>query len=223
MPSLHAWFGVIASILIFFEFYVYILAIYGRDYRLQKLAVRTTPNRATWFIWALLGVIAAISYWQSGATDTLWFSVAYALGFILVALLSIKYGEGGFTALDIFCLLGAIVSIGLWWQFDSPAIALYTILAIDFFGAVPTVVKAWRSPAGENRLAWSMTVIACVLNALAINWGSATFAIAIYPLYMLVANAVITALLFRPLLSPEPRAPERRATRLPRKPMAVAL
>ena len=195
--SFHHIVGVAAGVLALAEFVFYILAMYGRDYRLHRIRVLTTPNRATWLIWAALGIITAVSYWSSGATDTVWFAGAYALGFFVVALLSIKRGEGGFEAADLFCLIGAAVSAWLWWKYNSPETALYATLAIDAFGIIPTLKKSWKRPEGENRLAWTMTTAASALNLLALNWSTATFAIGLYPVYMLVANGLVVAFLYR--------------------------
>ncbi len=194
--DVHAMFGAVAGVLVFVEFGLYILAIYGRDYRLCALRVPTTPNRATWFIWALLGIITAASYWAIGATDTVWYACAYAIGFISVAIMSIWYGEGGVDTLDIFCLLGAMVSALFWWKFNSPTVALVMTMTIDACGMVPTLRKIWTKPESENALAWSVSAVASASNILAISWVSASLPIVAYPVYMAVAN-MSAALLLR--------------------------
>ena len=195
--SVHSTIGITAAILSLIDFGLYILSIYGRDHRLRRLPTATVPNRATWFTWAALGTVTAASYVASGATDTAWFAIAYAVGFIAIALLSIKYGEGGFTWTDRACLIGALLSAVMWWKFNTPEVALYATLAIDFFGAIPTLKKSWLEPKKENRLAWSVTAIATGLNVLALNWRTATLPLLIYPLYMLMVNGTIVALLYR--------------------------
>jgi len=40
----------------------------------------TTPNRATWLIWTIIGCITAASYAAGGADQTIWVAVSYALG-----------------------------------------------------------------------------------------------------------------------------------------------
>ena len=139
----------------------------------------------------------ALNVHFEGRTDTLWFAVAYAFGFVVVALLSIKKGEGGFDFTDLICLIGAAVSAWLWWEYNSPETALFATLTIDALGMIPTLSKSWKRPDGENHLAWVMTMIAALLNVLALNWSSATFAIALYPLYMLSVSILIVGVLYR--------------------------
>jgi hypothetical protein len=79
--------GIGAGLLAFVEIAFYIAAIFGRDYRWHQIQ-KTVPNRASWIIWACVGIITAASYDAAGARETIWFAVVYALGFIIVALLS---------------------------------------------------------------------------------------------------------------------------------------
>ena len=186
----------IAGVFALADITLYILAILGRNYRFRRIQ-RTVPNRATWFIWASIGVIIFTSYYAAGATDTLWFPASYAFGFVIIALLSIRYGEGGFEFVDIFCLSGAVISAWAWWKYNSPEMALLGTISMDAFGSIPTIEKSWREPWKENLTAWFLSFIASIANILAINWSTATFAIIIYPIYMFFVLGLITLLLLR--------------------------
>src|SRR5712691_6833852 len=167
--SFHTMMGIVAGVFAFADIGLYIIAIFGRDYRGRRIK-KTVPNRATWIIWASVGIILAASYDAAGATDTIWFPIAYALGFIIIAALSIPHGEGGIVLTDLLCLFGAAASAWAWWEFSSPQIALFATISMDAFGAIPTVKKSWREPSKENRLAWSSGFIGSVANVLAIDW-----------------------------------------------------
>ena len=192
----HEYFGVAAGILALADFGFYALGILGRDYRWHKIVQRTVPNRVTWFIWAAIGAITVASYKASGATDTIWFPVAYAVGFAVIALLSIKYGEGGSKITDVFCLSGAVLAVLGWWWFNSPQIALTTALLIETFAAIPTILKSWREPWKENRLAWTLAILASSANILALEWRGANFWVILFPLYIFILNAFITLPLY---------------------------
>ena len=195
-----AWFfivmGVTAGGFALADFVFYIFAIFGRDYLLRPIAEKTVPNRATWFIWASIGVITAASYHASGATDTIWFPVAYAVGFSAIALLSIRYGEGGFNLTDGFCLIGAALAGFGWWWFKSPEVALFASLVIETLAAIPTILKSLKEPEKESKLSWTLAMCASVANILALNWLSATFWVIAFPVYILVLNALITIPLY---------------------------
>ena len=200
LGDIPVWFfgamGITAGLFALADFVFYIFAIYGRDYRLRHIEEKTVPNRATWFIWAAIGVITAASYHASGATDTVWFPVAYAVGFTAIALLSIKYGEGGFNWTDGLCVTGAALAGFGWWYFDSPQVALFASLVIETFAGIPTILKSWREPEKESKLAWTLSMFASVANICAINWLSATFWVILFPVYILVLNSLITAPLY---------------------------
>ncbi|NYZ73506.1 hypothetical protein H0O00_00010 [Candidatus Micrarchaeota archaeon] len=155
---------------------------------------KTRPNRATWFIWFVLGIIICASYWSVGARNTFW--ITLPVGTVLTALLSIKYGVGGWTPFDRMCLLGAGFGLLLWWVSGIPFTALVIGILIDMIGYLPTMKKIWHDQGSEDRLTWTMFFISSVLNVFALEtW---VFEIAIFPLYVVVFNGAVMALLFFP-------------------------
>jgi len=186
MPDITAIAGKVAGIISLVAGIPYIIAI---------LRGQTKPNRATWLIWFVVGCVVGVSYYSSGARDTMWVPITYIIGPFVITILSFKYGEGGWTKFDRYCLLGACASLVLWWMFNSPLIALITNLFIDFMGALPTLRKSYYEPEKENGLAWALSFLSNLVNIFAVKqW---TFAIAIYPIYMIVVSGLITALVLR--------------------------
>ncbi len=182
--------GRAAGLLSLAAFVPYILAI---------LRGETRPNRATWWIWTLVGFMLGASYYASGASHTIWVPVSYTVGPLVTAGLSVKYGEGGWTRFDRACVLGVAASLVLWWVLRSPIVALVINLWIDFMGALPTIRKSYLEPDGEDRAAWALFFVGNAANLFAVErW---VFAIAVYPIYMFVASGTITALVLRPRAS----------------------
>jgi uncharacterized protein with PQ loop repeat len=187
MADIYSSIGMIAGIIEFLGFLPYILNTISR---------KVTPNKATWIIWSVVGIIIAASYYASGARDTVWMPIASAIGIVLVALLSLKYGEEGWSALDKTCLIGAGAGLALWWYTNEPALAYGMTTMVDAIGALPTIKKAYDRPDSERNLAWPMFFIASTLNLIAIReW---TFVIALYPAYVFVLNSSMSALVFIP-------------------------
>lgn len=183
--DLKATLGIIAGIIALLAYIVYVISI---------LRGKSKPNRATWWIWAFMGLVLALSYKSSGAVNTVWVPYMEFLGPFIIALLSVKYGEGGLNSkTDLICLFGAILSVILWIIFDSPVVALVTNLAIDSFAIVPTIKKSYLRPEGEDFWAWFGTGVADSLNMFAVERFS--FAILIYPIYMLVSDLIIIFIL----------------------------
>ncbi len=193
--NIYSSLGIAAAIVTLYEGLLYIISIFGFDYRFKKIT-RTQPSRATWTVWAALGIVTALSYAASGATSTIWVPMVYAGYFTVIALLSIPYGYGGWNRWDLLCIFGALCAALIWWQFNSPQIALYMTILIDTLGLIPTILKSYANPRRENLLAWNLAFVASILNILAVQWSSATFAIVIYPLYMVMGNGLIASLLY---------------------------
>ncbi len=185
MPDITAIAGRVAGIVSLVAFIPYILAI---------LRGETKPNRASWWIWTVVGFMLGASYFSSGANHTIWVPVSYAIGPFVIAILALKHGEGGWTRFDRACLLGAGVSVVLWWMFSSPLIALLINLFIDFMGALPTIRKSYCEPEREDRTAWALFFVGNIVNLFAIEtW---MFAIAVYPVFMFLVSGAITTLVF---------------------------
>ncbi|HAK55712.1 MAG TPA: hypothetical protein DCP38_09555 [Acidobacteria bacterium] len=187
MPELTVAAGRLAGLLSLAAFVPYIVAI---------LRGQTRPNRATWWIWTTNGLVLGASYYSSGAENTIWVPVSYVVGPMLTALLSLRYGEGGWSAFDRTCLAGAGTGLALWWWFNSPEVALVMALAVDFAGALPTIRKAYRAPETEDRTAWALFIAGNTVNLLAVEaWR---FAIAVYAVYMFLASGTIALLVLKP-------------------------
>lgn len=178
-------FGIVAGVIAFLAYIVYIVSIFKGE---------SKPNRATWWIWSFMGLIIGISYFFSGAENTIWVPLVEFLGPLSIAILSIKYGEGGLDdRTDLICIAGAVISIVLWIIFDSPLIALITNLVVDSFALIPTIKKSFLRPEGEDFWAWFGTGVADSLNLFAAEKPS--FAILLYPVYMLVSDLIIIFIL----------------------------
>lgn len=179
-----AWAGYLAGVLDFASFAMYIYAMF-------KLGTR--PNRASWWIWSLSALIIATSYHFTGAEQTIWMAISEFAGLLVVSILSIKWGVGGWSRSDRFSLAGASLSLILWAVSGSAFLTLVFILAVDFFGAFPTILKSYKDPKSENITSWGLVFWASVINIFAAE--EMTIEILIYPLYMTFILGLIYFLL----------------------------
>ncbi len=178
--------GITAGVIAFAAYPVYIRDILKRG---------TRPNRATWWILTLSSTILVASYYASGARSTLWIALGYAVGNLTIAFFSLRYGDGTWNTLDRICLLAAVGSVFLWIFFDAPFYALVINIGIDFLGILPTVYKTYAKPSTESHTAWLMDAVASMFAVLAIEqW---TMILALYPVYLLIANCSIAGLSLR--------------------------
>ncbi|KKU67924.1 MAG: putative RNA methylase [Parcubacteria group bacterium GW2011_GWA2_47_16] len=178
--------GIVSGLLALSSYFFYIPAILKGD---------TKPNRASWWIWGGVGVLIVASYYVSGARSTIWVPLSEAIGPAIIALLSIKYGEGGWTRLDRWCLVGAGIGTFLWWFTNSALVGLVVYLFIDLMAVIPTIKKSFHRPEHEDKKAWGLAFGGQLLNLLAVE--KAAFSILLYPIYMIITNGVIFGLQFK--------------------------
>lgn len=173
--------GIVAGIISSIAYIIYFRSI---------LKGKSKPSRVTWWIWTFMGGILALSYYFSGARDTIWAPIVEFVGPLITALLAIKYGEGGIEDMtDILCFAGGVLSIILWTVSGSPELALFTNLAVDTFAIIPTVKKSFLRPHEESLSAWAGTGLGDLINLFASE--RLVLAIIIYPAWMLVDDLVI--------------------------------
>lgn len=164
--------GIIAGIIAISGYVPYIISI---------LMGKTKPNRATWFIWTIVGGLLAFSYIAEGDGHSIWLPLGYFFGPLLTAILSLKYGYSQWTRLDTICLTAAVISIVPWVLSDSAALTLIINVAIDSAGAIPTLVKTYKEPETEDLTAWGFFFVANTTQLFAIS--VVTVAI-LYPIYL---------------------------------------
>jgi len=178
-------FGYLAALLSIFAVLPYIRDI---------LKGKTKPERASWFIWTVLGSIAFFSQLAKGATNSLWMVGVSTLCVLIVSILSIKFGSGGFVKRDKISLVIAAIGILLWFFTKEAAIALYITIFIDLIGSFLTVVKSYEDPESETISTWIIACISGIFAALSV--GEWSFILLVYPLYIFLANfSVVVAIL----------------------------
>jgi len=155
-------------------------------YLIDILKGKTKPERATWFIWSVLGVIAFFSQVSLGAHWSLLFAGFDAFGSILVFGLSLKYGVGGWTRLDKIAL--GIAGLGVFVSFVShqPAVALIGVVLADLSGAVLTIRKTYLAPDSETTITWLFVGSSALFGALSV--GKWSFGLLLYPVYLTIGN-----------------------------------
>ena len=185
MPNIYALLGYIAGILALVGYIPYILS---------TIAGQTQPNKATWFIWTLVGGLIAFSYLAEGDPNTIWLPLGYFLGPLIVAILSLRYGYAVWTKLDIACVVIAVISIIPWVLSKDATFTLIINVLIDMAGAIPTLVKTYREPETEDFTAWLIFFIANTIQLIAVTvWNIA----AIYPIYLFILAALIVSFIVK--------------------------
>lgn len=153
------------------------------------LSGKTHPEKATWLIWTVLGVIAFSSQLAKGATASLWMTGLETLGQLIVLLLAFRMGIGGFQKKDYIALSLAVFGIILWYLTKEASIALYIVIAIDFSGTVLTIQKSYLKPQTETLSTWVLATIGGFLTILAV--GKFNIILLSYPVFIFAMNGII--------------------------------
>ena len=154
---------------------------------------KTKPERAMWWVYAVLFSVLFFAQFDSDAGWLLLITGSYIISAALIAILSVKYGYGSFHKRDTISL--AIAALGLigWWITDSALVAIILVIVIDFAGFWLTLVKTWAAPHSETLIAWQLSLVSALLSLLSIqNWS---FAVWIYPVYAVLAVGLIVWLI----------------------------
>lgn len=155
-------------------------------YLFDILRHKTKPERTTWFIWSVLGVIALSAQLQVHGGWSLLFVGLDAAGNLLVFLLSLHFGVGGWKLLDKIALVVAAAGLITAYVVRQPVVALLGVVLADVSGATLTIIKTYKAPASETTITWLCIGTASLLSALAVGkWQAAAL---IYPVYLTVAN-----------------------------------
>lgn len=152
--------GAIAGCIAFFQIVPYVVSI---------LRGHTKPERTSYLIWLIVDVVGILTYISAGATTTIWTGAVFCLTALLIFVLSIKYGVGGFSKFDVGCFLLALVGVGIWVVSKDAILALYFITFVNFIGYLPTIKKVYFLPKTENTLSWTLAACASTLNLFALT------------------------------------------------------
>ncbi len=155
----------------------------------------TRPHRGSRFIWTSLAFLSFYAQYTAGATDGLWFTGVMSLASFIVLILSISYGEYGFSFMDIhiyiFTLVAVIASIVL----KNPLVSLVLIIFVDASAGYLTIKKVTQEPYSENILAYVLGALAAGLTLFGIGEMNITFLL--YPAYIALFNILVTAIMIQ--------------------------
>jgi hypothetical protein len=175
--------SVLAGILFFVAFIPYIRAILRKE---------TQPVKATWIIWASLDTLTFAAMIAKHSVNGQ--IIGAVLGGWSIVFLALKYGMPGFSRLDKFCLGGAILGIVLWKVSGNATFGLMTSLIVVVIGSIPTFVSAWKDPSKEDKVAWTIFELSCVVAMFAIP--TFTLADAAQPITFLLIETIMVSLVY---------------------------
>lgn len=169
------------------SYVVYVRAILAGDAK---------PHRTTRFCTALITILAVVSLYAQGSTVAVWFSGVFAVGSIIIFLLTIKYGMGGWAKTDIICLVISLLGIIIWQITKDPVYGLVASIAADLFGQIPMLIKTHKYPETEVWTFYFLDVLSAFFSIVASGAGGIKELA--YPLYIMAIDGFTILLILRP-------------------------
>jgi hypothetical protein len=183
--GMQAVFGILAGIL-----QLVATAPYLRD----VLRGSTRPQRATWGIWTTLGLVVLSSQWASGASWSLVLTVGQVVSCGAIFALSLRRGVGGASRFELALLGIAALGVVGWQIAGNPVVATCSVVVADLIAVALMLPKAYRQPRSETLETYAIGVVSTLLALLAV--GAGTPSLLIYPVYLLVADSAVVAVLW---------------------------
>lgn len=181
--------GLISGIFLILGYIPYIYAVIKKT---------TTPNRASWFIWALSTAIILFGVKETGTNEAIWVPIADAIGCFAIFILAIPLGVGGWSKTDKISLFICIASIIVLIFTGNALLALLMNLIIYISGYIPTIQKSLKHPASESKIAWSFFLVGVLLNLITVIIGNDRgFAVWLYPIVLVMCVGTLYILLWR--------------------------
>jgi hypothetical protein len=168
---------------------VILFVVASPPYIIDTLHRKTRPERATWFIWTVLGLVAFISQVKLGATWSVVYTGLDTLGSVTVFFLSIRYGVGGWTLLDKIALIIAAVGVFVSLLAHQPVIALLGVITADVSGSVLTIRKTFLAPNSETTITWLLVGTGALCGLIAV--GRWNLGLMLYPAYLTLSNYAV--------------------------------
>ena len=177
--------AIVASLLNLIGYVPYIRHIFSGKVR---------PHRVTWGIWMVLTAVVSVNQIVNGGGYSSMFFVSTTLLVTIVFVLSFKFGVGGASTLDQFCLMAAALLLIYWVTARDTRFSTLLALCIDTIAVIPTLHKTYKRPETESYPQWVLAGIAGLLTLFTVE--TLDWALLIYPAYVFVANGMIVATKF---------------------------
>ena len=154
----------------------------------------TAPNRVTWTLW---GVEPLLAFAVQRQEHVGWASLmTLVLGLSPIAVLVASFHDpksvwriGRF---DVVCAVISVVGLVVWVTSHKPTLALVAFVSADAVAALPTLKKSFTHPESESR--WNYLSVALFAIITLLTLRQFTTATALFPLSILVMNALIWGL-----------------------------
>jgi hypothetical protein len=179
-----------------FVYLAIVLAAFGAyGYIRDTMRGETSPNRVSWSLWAVEGVLGfGVELQQHVGTASL---MTLMLGLVPCAIVFASFKNPNAVwkvgAFDVACGAIALAGLVFWAVVREPTVALVSFVCADQVAGLPTLRKSWLAPSSESSRVFVMGSINCVITVLTLK--VLTTAGVLFPGCVAIADFVISTLI----------------------------
>lgn len=155
----------------------------GLVYFKDTLSGETRPNRVTWGLWAVPGLIAFAAEVKAGVGLQSLFTLMIGAGPLVIFITTFvkKNYVWRLGKFDYICGGLSLLGVALWLITKQGNLAIIFSILADAMAALPTVIKSIKYPQTESALAYLTTAISALITIATIKtWSLAEYG---FPLY----------------------------------------
>ncbi|MGB4767752.1 MAG: hypothetical protein WBP22_00685 [Candidatus Saccharimonas sp.] len=171
------------------------VAVSAVPYILAVMRGQVRPKLVSWGIWTVLAVIMTLAALEEGQLQSALLTGVTVAACASVMVLGWRQGSRQMNRLDVLCIIGAVVGVLVYFMVDSPLVALIVSVVVDAIAFIPTLVHAWTDPEEESLASFAVAASGELFVVVAAVAGAASFAGLLYPVYAVVFNGAVAALI----------------------------
>ena len=166
-----------------------LVGAYG--YIRDTLRGTTSPNRVTWSLWGVEGIVAFVIEIQQHVGTAALMTLMLGLMPCVVVVASFRNPRAVWRlgTFDLVCASLSVIGLVFWGLINEPTVALVSFVVADQVAALPTVRKSWLAPSTESPRVFVLGSLNCGITLLTLH--SLTTAGALFPGCIMVADALL--------------------------------
>jgi hypothetical protein len=184
---------VIASQFIYLALALSALGAFG--YVRDTLKGVTSPNRVTWSLWAVEGILAFVIEIQDhvGPASLMTLMLGLVPFVVVAASFANPHIVWKIGVFDVVCGAISVAGLAFWAFVNEPTVALIAFVAADQMAGLPTMRKSWLAPSTESPGVFFLGSMNCAITLLTLN--AFTTAGVLFPGCVLVGDLILGVLI----------------------------
>ena len=170
-------------------------AVGGYSYIRDTLRGVTSPNRVSWSLWGLEGVLAFGVELQQHVGLASWMTLMLGLIPCAVVIASFRNSHAVWKigVFDVVCGSVSLAGLIFWAFVNEPTIAIVSFVCADQAAGLPTLRKSWLAPSTESPRVFVLGCLNCAITVMTLKVF--TTAGVLFPGAVVVSDFVLATLI----------------------------